>query len=160
MIELLIVIAVLGFLITGAVYAVNSARKRSRDTVRLNNMAEMQKALALYLNETGNFPLSDGDGNAGWDTGGDGDFIHDLVTGGYIDQDVLDPLTNDADGNYRYYRYDAGYGGCNVEAGQFYVLAIVDLETVSGMHPESPTFACDSQSWNGGVEWVTGMFER
>jgi prepilin-type N-terminal cleavage/methylation domain-containing protein len=159
LIELLIVLAVLGFLITGAVYAVNEARKKSRDTIRLNNMAEIQKALALYLNENGTYPESDGEGTGGWDTGGDGDFIHELVTKGYIDQDVMDPLTNNDDGNYRYFLYAAGARGCNPDGGRFYVLQIRDLETSSGAHSESPGFACDTD-WGLSGEWTAGMYER
>lgn len=56
--ELLLVIAILGFLITVTVYSVNLGRQKGRDSQRLADLSSLVKALELYANENGHYPPS------------------------------------------------------------------------------------------------------
>ncbi|MBU0531068.1 MAG: type II secretion system protein [Candidatus Uhrbacteria bacterium] len=56
-IELLVVLAIIGLLGTLAAVAVGSARERSRDYKRLNDVNEIQIALEQYFNENNEYPL-------------------------------------------------------------------------------------------------------
>ncbi|MDD5032281.1 MAG: type II secretion system protein [Patescibacteria group bacterium] len=56
LIELLVVISIIGFLVSATVYAVNVARKKSRDARRLEDLAQMQKALELYYHDNNRYP--------------------------------------------------------------------------------------------------------
>ncbi len=58
LIELLVVIAIIGLLSTIAVAGTNYVRTRARDTRRVADVGTMQKALALYLANTGLYPVS------------------------------------------------------------------------------------------------------
>ncbi len=56
LIELLVVLAIIGLIGTLAAVAVNSARERSRDYKRLNDVNEIQIALEQYFNENNSYP--------------------------------------------------------------------------------------------------------
>ncbi len=160
LIELLVVIAVIGILASVILASLNSARGKARDARRLSDMKQIQTALELYYDTYGVYPSSDQQGCGGWDTPGDGDFITPLTTAGFMPSDVKDPQTNAACGNYRYYRYDAGYAGCPANRGYFYVLQIVDMESQGMPAKGSPGWACGSLNWNLDAEWATGKFEQ
>ncbi|KKQ58329.1 MAG: fimbrial protein pilin [Parcubacteria group bacterium GW2011_GWC1_38_17] len=48
LLELLVVISIIGLLASIALVSLDSARKKTRDTQRLSDMAGIQKALRLY----------------------------------------------------------------------------------------------------------------
>lgn len=56
LIELLIVISIIGFLASTAMYAINSARAKSRDTQRIADIKQIQKALELYYDDKKIYP--------------------------------------------------------------------------------------------------------
>lgn len=62
LIELLVVISIIGFIATVSLVAFRTVRMHSRDAARANNIATINRALALYLNEslTG-YPTSGGE---------------------------------------------------------------------------------------------------
>lgn len=57
LIELLVVIAIIGLLSTLAVVALNQARAKSRDAKRLADGQAIAKAIELYYDENGTYPL-------------------------------------------------------------------------------------------------------
>ena len=61
LIELLVVIAIIGTLTTAAMAGLNSARSKGRDARRLSDIKSLQKALDMYLDTCGGYPLL-GDG--------------------------------------------------------------------------------------------------
>jgi prepilin-type N-terminal cleavage/methylation domain-containing protein len=160
-IELLLVIAIIGLIAVVAVYGIDQARKRSRDTFRLADMRQLGQALQLYLDDRRAYPPPSNDGEAcdGWDTSADGVFLQALVDGGYVNNPVTDPNRNAECGNYRYFVYPSGFGGCDPTQGRFYVLEVDGFEATSGRHPDSPGFACADRDWTGDAAWVTGAFE-
>ncbi len=56
LLELLIVIAIIGILVTVVLGALNSARAKARDDVRLQNFRSMEIALALFYDKYGVYP--------------------------------------------------------------------------------------------------------
>ncbi len=58
LIELMVVIAIIGILSAGAIAGVNIARSKARDAKRSANVAQIQKALALLVTNTGSYPVA------------------------------------------------------------------------------------------------------
>ena len=58
LIELLVVIAIIGLLTSVVMISMTTVRSKSRDTRRMRDLQEIQKALALYVTNTGNYPVS------------------------------------------------------------------------------------------------------
>lgn len=152
------VIAIIGVLSSIVLSALNGARNKARDAKRLSEMRQMMNALEVYRLTFNQYPNSDNAGCGGWDTPGNGSFITPLASNNMM-KDLSDPSTNDSCGNYRYYRYAAGDYSCPVGRGAYYVLGVVDLESISGVSQSSPGWSCSGRNWQSEFEWVTGRFE-
>jgi len=61
LIELLVVISIIGFLTVAAVFSFNIVRMHSRDAIRAGNVATLSRALAMYMNDQGSYPISSGE---------------------------------------------------------------------------------------------------
>jgi general secretion pathway protein G len=163
LIELLVVVAIISLLSSVVLASLNTARAKARDTRRLSDMRQIQNALELYYDKYGAYPGNVDNDNGGWDTGcfGVGDsFISSLEIDGFISKTPCDPSFSSQNGGYSYYRYSAGYSGCSVLQGAFFILGIRDVEGISGTHPSSPGFSCPARNWQAEFEWVTGKFEQ
>jgi prepilin-type N-terminal cleavage/methylation domain-containing protein len=66
LIELLVVIAIVSLLSTVVMSSISSARMKSRDTQRVENLRQIRTALELYLDDHGYYPQS----GCGWDCNG------------------------------------------------------------------------------------------
>lgn len=159
LIELLVVIAIIGLLGSIVLASLSTARAKARDVRRIVDMKTMQTALEFYIDKFGRYPDSDYAGYGTWDTPGNGSFITPLVANGFLPTNILDPGVNDFYGNYRYYRYPAGYAGCDVAKGAYYVIGVVDMQTSGNPYPGSPGWTCPSRNWQTEFEWVLGRFE-
>ena len=177
LIELLVVISIIGVLSTIAMTSVNAARKKARDAERLSDMSQILNALEIYRLSYGHYPYNTdstlpldaahplSDNYGGWDMGyfggvGSGDtFIKPLVDAGLMNPVPGDSLGSTSANTYRYYRYGAGSGGCDINRGAFFVLGITDLETSARPYIKSPGWRCTT-NWNTGFDWVTGGFEN
>ena len=60
LIELLVVVAIIGILSSVVLASLNSARAKARDTRRLSDMRQIQRALEMYYDANGSYP------NPGW----------------------------------------------------------------------------------------------
>lgn len=81
LIELLVVIAIIGFLVSIAIFAFNSTRINARDTKRMADAKEIQKALEVYYDHYKEYPdyLDSDKNDGGWDHSHVGDgFIKGL----------------------------------------------------------------------------------
>jgi len=58
LIELLVVIAIIGLLSTLSILALNTARARARDAKRIADVKQIQTALEMFFNDTGDYPAS------------------------------------------------------------------------------------------------------
>lgn len=160
LIELLVVIAIIGILASVVLASLSQARNKAKDAKRISDMKQIQTALELYYNDNGRYPPPVS-GNGSWEESNEdnGAFLTDLVTRGYLPDEIVDPV-NDANFRYAYYRYSPS-NGCTAP---FYVLGIRRLESsgsasVAYNSPLSPGWQCPSRDWNVEFQWVTGKFE-
>jgi prepilin-type N-terminal cleavage/methylation domain-containing protein len=58
LIELLVVLAIIGMLSSVVLISLGSAREKSRDTRRMRDINELQKALALYITTNASYPVA------------------------------------------------------------------------------------------------------
>jgi general secretion pathway protein G len=169
LIELLVVISIIGLLSTMSVYAVNVARSKARDTRRLADIKQIQKALDLYYLEHDTYPISGNCAgvakNAGWcnsvESYLNGHWIRNGTTvnlGEFLNTDPIDPFQSTTakwypTGGGTYFYFSAGYGG----GGQWYMI-VFGLE--NGGHPiekEAGVTACDGHFFNYGPSYTDGL---
>ena len=152
--ELLLTLAILGFLITVTTYTVNVGRQKSRDSQRIADLNSVTKALELYLNDNGHYPPSScGYDCEGWlvsyDEGQWGALATALAP--HIDKLPLDPINTDCnpwvDECYSY-----AYGNVGDAANDKTYDLVTQLETKN--HQESCgnknyKWNFDDQDWCG-----------
>lgn len=161
LIELLVVISIISLLAMIAMTSLNSARRRARDAKRFSDMEQIRLALEIYKEFHGTYPEEtsiDGD----WETSAEdgGAFLEVLQSEGYFPNGTpRDPINVNGSKHYAYFLYDAGEYGCPAEKGQYYVLAVLRLESYPETYPESPGWTCPLRDWEAdGLTWVTGNF--
>ena len=172
LIELLVVISIISLLASVVMVSLNDARTKSRDALRISDMYQFQVALSFYYDSYGEYPEEDttwdvANNSFNWDVGSGVNNSRILLRENnnileFISKTPQDP-TQDAGDGYRYRRFNAGMNGCDVSYGSYYVLAIPDMETSAGTHPQSPGFSCSGYDWEAdgtNFEWVTGQFEN
>ena len=163
-VELLIVIVVIAILAAITIVAYNGVQARAHDSKREADGNGIKKALEVYRVANNRYPLTaytGGGSVGGWESSHNedpGEFIADLKNYGYASGTPVDP-TNSVSNEYRYYRYPAGYAGCDASRGPFFVFGIRDMEATSGAASSSPGWNCPSRNWQTEFEWVTGGFE-
>jgi len=57
LVEILVVISVITFMASAAMYLTINARMKGRDTRRIADLTQIRKAIELYYNDFGNYPL-------------------------------------------------------------------------------------------------------
>ena len=130
-VELLIVIVVIGILAAISIVAYNNIQQKSRDSILMQDIATIRKALEMYKTEHGRYPSQvPNPGIIGWEVSSDsGAFISSISSA--ISSIPEDP-TNNPNHHYAYVRDAAASYGCDATAGDRYVLRIVDLESIDG----------------------------
>lgn len=98
LVELMVVIAIIGLLTAAGTMIVTSVRARARDARRTANIDQLMKALDLYNNQTGAYPVSTSpvclDGT---------DLVSTALKGSnLIGNDFKDPIFTDNNQCYRY----------------------------------------------------------
>ncbi len=178
LIELLVVISIIGLLSTVVLAALNSARAKGRDALRLSDMHQLDTALALYYDKNGSYPPAFSDpalrenscnANPGPSAGGviAGKWwssLNTLVTSGFISKLPVDPkqsswsdLNADITDNPDYcYTYITGgvqiddYNDCkDIQTGTVY--NIRDYNYAIYFSTEVPPTKGLVANWNGGT---------
>ena len=139
LVELLVVISIIGLLSSVVLSALTTARAKARDTQRIQALGEMRKALLLYYDANGRYPVSSISGEYGTTGGSASSYwsTHSVwQTGGwlanqlapYISQLPADPTNNAVSYNGIYQGTSYGYGYRVLLNGSDYDL-IVRFET-------------------------------
>lgn len=163
LIELLVVISIMGFLATIVLTSVQKARNNARDTARVAEIIQIQKAIQLFRGANDRFPnVSGANCPVGWDTGWPNQpngFIDEL--GSYFSAVPIDEYasTGGCTDGYRYIRCTAqASGACDQfnTCGEYYILGVRTL--FRGFHPNSPGFIsdCPTPGGVGGFHWWVG----
>ncbi len=88
LIELLVVISIIGVLASIVTIPLNNVRKNARDTTRLTDFAEFEKALLLYYDQYYVYPCADS--NPNFDTSTSNGFLNGVGT---ISNSCVPPLS-------------------------------------------------------------------
>lgn len=179
LIELLVVIAIIGILASLVLVSFRYVKAKARDTRRIADIQNIQKALEMYFNDNSKYPLVNDDDCGGWDIGtpiatattGDPDqrFIQELEAKGYVQKVPVDPIGfNDSIATsycqhgrgYSYHYYPAGRSAtdyCKEFPQGFYVLR-ARLETAAAAE-NSPGFTCSNpnSTWNMRGYYTVGV---
>jgi len=123
LIELLVVIAIIGLLSSVILASVNSARIKARDARRKSDLHQLVNALAMYVSDNGELPLSNECGNtrSGEEKGRDvtscpieplnnwslGEYFFNH---GYTPSVIADPRGDEPSSGCRYYYYTDSTG--------------------------------------------------
>jgi type II secretory pathway pseudopilin PulG len=155
LIEAVIVLSILAILCGALVPRVTNRLALSRDLQRLTDMRVLQEAIDKYCADHGHPPAAEENASYGeWDVSQDGDFIPELVAGGYLQSTPRDPL-NDETYNYRYFAYEKGACGCTSGAS-FWVLGIRTFETADVALKNHGGFTCANRNWGDEFAYVIG----
>lgn len=126
LIELLVVMAIIGILSAVVLTSLNSARQKGRDARRISDVKQLQLALELFYDSTGEYPVTIGDTSSSV-----------LVTNGYIASLPIDP-SNNAVYSYSPYASTAnntvciGYHiGASLESGVTHTALQTDADTTT-----------------------------
>lgn len=160
LVEILVAISVIGLLSAIVLVSVNSARAKSRDAKRKAEISQIQKALEMYYNDNGQYPLSGGAAspNSGWSNSNDASWATlSTALASYIKLPV-DPVNSPAGwagsaGTYTYTFYSRNYG-C---AQQWYML-VYRLENPNITSPGMR--ACNGTNFNYGGTITVGACAR
>jgi prepilin-type N-terminal cleavage/methylation domain-containing protein len=130
LIEVIVVIAVLAVLVAMTLFAYGGAQARSRDAKRKTDIANITKALELYYQDNGSYPIPSGTSsviNTNWYSSGDASwttFSTTLTAAKAIDALPVDPINNSSSPLTTAGRGYAYYAGarCGKVAGQWFLL--------------------------------------
>jgi len=137
LIELLVVISVIGLLASVILVSVNNARAKSRDARRKADLQQIQKAMELYFDKTGSYPINRNPGS--FYTDANADFLQELQDNGFLARGPKDPQSPER----LYHYYDYG-GAC----GYFLIAQVEDpsnnpdLSGVAGGTCAGATLSC------------------
>ena len=115
LIEILVVISIIGFIATSAIYALNNARAKARDARRLSDIKTISKAVEMYYDDNDTYP-GNGDGwhwNDACDAIGSQGTISSIPNfNSYLSPVPDDPNDNEQKGGgcYWYERIEKGSG--------------------------------------------------
>lgn len=156
-VELLVVIVVISILATITIVVYDGTRESGRDARRISDAKAIEEAIRFYRAENHQLPAHS---TSSWEYShvqASGQFMKSLVDADAITEVPVDP-TNDATHHYRFYRYPAGYQGCDSSRGPFLVFQITDLEDSPRPSPKSPGFQCSGRNWTNEADYVFGIY--
>ncbi|MFA4833536.1 MAG: type II secretion system protein [Patescibacteria group bacterium] len=145
LIELLVIISIIGFLTVAALFSFNIVRMHSRDAIRVGNVATLNRALAMYMNDQDGYPISSGECLKA--TSGPGKDVLDADVIVEIPLDPLWPTTIPASVNEDGYAEGAASNFCYYYMGtnqNYYISYYLESNSKSGsagIHVTTPAGA-------------------
>ncbi|MDP3996701.1 MAG: prepilin-type N-terminal cleavage/methylation domain-containing protein [bacterium] len=154
LIELLVVIAIIGLLSSVVFSSLDGARKRARDTRRITEIREIQKALELYYDDRGYYPYTSwvSSHQTTWETGVLGTALEP-----YLPMMPVDPVNSNSispghayNGNYTYSYYSGGYRAPGQTNQQWYMILYRLEDTSNPIQNTDGVIACNGQPFHYG----------
>lgn len=141
-VELLIVIVVIGILAAITIVAYGGVQAKARDTVRVDSIAKIQRALEYYRVDTGSYPtaINSNTSTAGDMYPGGGWEVSSVNSSTWLNRlssylptgTPTDSINNGA--SYFYYYFYVNYPAmCGATTPNCYKLGIAKLDSLSGM---------------------------
>jgi len=129
LIELLVVIVIMGILVGITLFVYRGAQGRARDAQRQTDIANIQKALELYYDDNGSYPIPSGTSSAvgnTWYSSGDNSWMNFAIAMLNATNKLPNDPTNTSNGspltaNNYVYGYTTG-SYCGKTSGQWYIL--------------------------------------
>ncbi|MFH1207289.1 MAG: type II secretion system protein [Patescibacteria group bacterium] len=109
LIELMVVVAIIGILVTMGLSELRGAKEAARDATRISDLSQLRLALALYFDDNDHYPIPVAGGGAGsdlsTDTGPNTIFstLGNPLYPGYISRLLVDPVNSAAQAFYYFY---------------------------------------------------------
>lgn len=128
-VELVVVIVVIAILATITVIAYRGVQERARDDRRRSDLSTITKALELYYDDNGAYPIASGSSssiNPSWYSSNDASWttFSNLLSPSVVKSVPVDPRNNGhpltSAANYGYAYFSGSY--CGAIAGQWYLL--------------------------------------
>ena len=114
LVELLIVIALLGVIMTAAAISFTNSRKKVRDTKRISYMRQIKSAIVYFANDQGHYPDSSDGVSGNGEVIGDSAGVMETLLERYLSSMPGDPLYNGSTGIDDYFfAYDPTHTGCD-----------------------------------------------
>ena len=133
LIELLVVIAIIGLLSSIVLESVNAAREKARDARRISDLKQLQKAVELYYDDHGQYPVScRGNNNWGGHPPSYGDCDTNYIMG--ISDYITLPIDPKWDSGSRGYLYRSN-------GTDYIIITHFTMETICGGDPSN---SCNS----------------
>ncbi len=101
LIELLVTMGIIAVLTGMAVFNFNQSRMRARDVQRKSDLSQLVKALEMYKNDNGVYPLTTSSSSYGFSPDDKNIFQADLLSNNYIKTTFNDPKGSEWQ-NYKY----------------------------------------------------------
>ena len=147
LVEILVVVAIIGFLAAAAVYAVNVARIKGRDAKRMADLEQIRKAMEIYYDDNKEYPGTNGvyyrNPSCTWNILGTNE-IPDILPSSYLNPIPDDPRNNNAGGCYF-------YGPQNNKKGYIIIMYPEDYKAVGsgmGCFAVVPNWYCVGENFN------------
>ncbi len=147
LIELLVVVSIIALFATILIVATSSSRASARNTKRLEDISQLNKALNLYFSNVEAYPNVPGPGNPFLDScANPTDWIPQLVQQKYVGKLPVDPTNS----NPACYRYSGRGSNYKIET---YMESVADqnkyAETDGGVRNDwYELFSPGAQNWN------------
>lgn len=160
LVELLVVVVVIAIIATITVVAYQGVQARARDDRRKTDIANITKALELYYQDNGAYPIPSGTTstiNSSWYTSSDSSWttFANLLAPSIIKSTPVDPRNTghplNNTGNYGYAYFSGSSVYCGAAPGQWYLIVyksetgqqdkFTDGNCVSTTTPATPTLA-------------------
>ncbi len=139
-VELLVVIVVIAILAAIVTISYGGISARARDTVRIDEISKIRRALELYKTDIGTYPLAtnsgtssvDGYPGGGWEVSSiqGSSWLNKLLP--YMRPIPADPV-NDSTHFFYYYFYSNNTAQCGSSTPNCYILGISKLDSLNGL---------------------------